>query len=64
MTVVNCYTLILGHTWAHNCCAAWSDDVTQDEDGALKFVDKAVLSGLSKVRKVSSYVFMTVCCKR
>lgn len=47
----NIQTLILfaGHTWAHHCCAEWCDGVTQNEEGILKFVDKAVVSGLSKV---------------
>ena len=39
-----------GHVWAHHCCAEWSDGVTQNEDGVLKVVDKAVVSGLSKVK--------------
>jgi histone-lysine N-methyltransferase MLL3 len=40
---------ILGHTWAHHCCAAWSEGVIQNEDCVLKYVDQAVVSGLSKV---------------
>jgi len=41
---------VSGHVWAHHCCAEWSDGVTQNEDGVLKVVDKAVVSGLSKVK--------------
>ena len=42
--------LCAGHTWAHHCCAAWSEGVIQSEDYYLLYVDKAVVSGLAQVR--------------
>ncbi|XP_048237798.1 histone-lysine N-methyltransferase 2C-like isoform X4 [Haliotis rufescens] len=36
-----------GHVWAHHCCAAWAEGVSQSED-QLQFVDRAVFSGLSQ----------------
>lgn len=37
-----------GHTYAHHCCAAWSDGVCQTEDYLLIKVDKAVAIGMSQ----------------
>ncbi|XP_069119821.1 histone-lysine N-methyltransferase 2C-like isoform X3 [Argopecten irradians] len=37
-----------GHTLAHHCCAAWSEGVVQTHDLLLKFVDRAVYTGLSQ----------------
>ena len=38
-----------GHTYAHHCCAAWSEGVVQAEDYSLLCVDKAVAAGFSQV---------------
>ena len=40
---------LAGHTWAHHCCAAWSEGVIQAEDYSLLNVDKAVFNGLLQV---------------
>ncbi|XP_033732984.1 LOW QUALITY PROTEIN: histone-lysine N-methyltransferase 2C-like [Pecten maximus] len=37
-----------GHTLAHHCCAAWSEGVVQTHDLLLKYVDRAVYTGLSQ----------------
>lgn len=35
--------------YAHHCCAAWNENVLQDEDYSLKYVDKAAFIGLTSV---------------
>ncbi|XP_033116847.1 histone-lysine N-methyltransferase 2C-like [Anneissia japonica] len=37
-----------GHCTAHHCCAAWSENVCQNENFQLLNVDKAVFTGLSQ----------------
>lgn len=39
-----------GYTWAHHCCAAWSEGVSQTDSYDLINVDKAVVDALSEVR--------------
>ena len=46
---------LLGATWVHKSCAAWSDGVVQSEDMTLLNVDKAVFSG--KQFTLSRYKF-------
>lgn len=38
-----------GFTWAHHCCAAWSEGVSQTDSYDLINVDKAVVKALSEV---------------
>ncbi|XP_052804919.1 histone-lysine N-methyltransferase 2D-like isoform X3 [Mya arenaria] len=37
-----------GHTWAHQCCAAWSTGVVPSGEDSLTEVDSAVLTGLTQ----------------
>lgn len=39
-----------GFTWAHHCCAAWSEGVSQTDSYDLVNVDKAVVKALSEVK--------------
>lgn len=38
-----------GFTWAHHCCASWSEGVSQTDSYDLINVDKAVVKALSEV---------------
>lgn len=38
-----------GYTWAHHCCAAWSEGVSQTDSYDLINVDKAVVKAMSEV---------------
>lgn len=38
-----------GHTWAHHCCAAWSEGVCQTDSYDLVNVDKAVFKAMTEV---------------
>ena len=44
-----------GYTWAHHCCAAWSEGVSQTDSYDLINVDKAVVNALSEVRNYFTY---------
>ena len=44
-----------GYTWAHHCCAAWSEGVSQTDSYDLINVDKAVVNALSEVRNYLTY---------
>ena len=39
-----------GYTWAHHCCAAWSEGVCQTDSYELVNVDKAIFKAMSEVR--------------
>lgn len=47
--------LCVGAVYAHYCCAVWSENVDQSE-GKLKFVDRAVFSGLVQVCQNDMYL--------
>ncbi|KAK3105764.1 hypothetical protein FSP39_005042 [Pinctada imbricata] len=51
-----------GHTWAHHCCAMWSEGVTQSMDNNLKNVDKAVFNGLSQICSYCRRYGATISC--
>ncbi|CAH1773145.1 unnamed protein product [Owenia fusiformis] len=51
------------HTWAHHCCAAWSEGVIQAEDYSLQFVDKAVFAGMSQKCNYCRRFGATILCR-
>ncbi|XP_078661528.1 histone-lysine N-methyltransferase 2C-like [Branchiostoma floridae x Branchiostoma belcheri] len=52
-----------GHTWAHHCCAAWSEGVCLDDNGILINVDKAVFSGITQKCSYCKRFGATILCR-
>ena len=52
-----------GHCWAHHCCAAWSEEVRQNEDYILMNVDKAVCMGAQQRCSQCHKLGATIRCK-